>query len=259
MAGELEQVAGRAQARGGIAAAAAFLRRAAELTPDPAPRAARALAAGRAAFEAGAPEAALELLVSAEMGPLTELQSAQLSRLRAQIVFARRRGGEALPLLLDAAGRLASFDAGQAREAYIEAIGSAVFAGRLGEPGVLRKVAEAARTAPAGPRPPRPVDGLLDGLATRFAEGYVEGAPQLQRALRAFRREAERDEDDNMRWLWLTYLVAADLWDDRTLHELTTHAVRTARETGALNFLPWPSPTAPPCTSSPASSTRRPR
>ncbi|MEV0830531.1 ATP-binding protein [Nonomuraea rubra] len=238
VAGELEQVAGRAQARGGIAAAAAFLRRAAELTPDPARRAARALAAAWAAFESGAPETALELLVSAETGPLTELQSAQLSRLRAQIAFARRRGGEALPLLLDAAGRLAPFDAGQAREAYLEAIGSAVFAGRLGEPGVLRKVAEAACTAPAGPRPPRPVDGLLDGLATRFAEGYVEGAPQLQRALRAFRREAERDGDDNMRWLWLTYLVAADLWDDRTLHELTTRAVRTARETGALNFLP---------------------
>ncbi|NRQ31921.1 AAA family ATPase [Nonomuraea sp. NN258] len=235
VAGELEQVAGRAQARGGIAAVAAFLRRASELSPDPAARGARALAAGQAAFEAGAPDTALDLLVAAELCPLDELQSARLTRLRGQIAFARRRGGEALPTLLDAADRLAHVEPGQAREAYLDAIGSAVFAGRLGEPGVLRKVAEAARAAPPGPRP---VDALLDGLVTRFAEGLVEGAPGLARALEAFRRQAGGDGDDNMRWLWLTYLVAIDLWDDEACHELTMHAVRTARETGALNFLP---------------------
>ena len=237
LAGELERSAGRAQARGGIAAAAAFLRRATELTPNPARRGTRAAAAAQATFEAGAPDVALELLAAAEMGPLDEIQRARLARSRAQIVFARRRGGEAVPLLLDAAGRLERVDEGQAREAYLEAVGAAVFAGRLSGPIGVREVAEAARAAPRGPQPPREADVLLDGLAARFAEGYAEGASLLKPALRAFRRAAGRDEDV-MRWLWLTWLVAGDLWDDEAWHELTTHAVRAARETGALNFLP---------------------
>ncbi|MCX4968112.1 LuxR C-terminal-related transcriptional regulator [Streptomyces sp. NBC_00654] len=238
VAGELERSAGRAQARGGIAAAAAFLRRATELTPDPARRGTRAAAAAQATFEAGAPDAALELLAAAEMSPLGEVQHTRLARLRAQIVFARRRGGEALPLLLDAAGRLERIDDGQAREAYLEAVGAAVFAGRLNGGIGVREVAEAARAAPRGAQPPRPSDVLLDGLTTRFADGYVPGASPLKPALRAFRRAAGRDEDDAMRWLWLTWLVAGDMWDDEAWHELTTHAVRAARATGALNFLP---------------------
>lgn len=238
VAGELERLADRAQARGGIAAAAAFLRRATELTPDPARRGARALAAAQAAFEAGAPDMALELVVSAEMCPLTELQSGRAAWLRAQIVFARKRGGEALRPLLEAAGRVARVDAGLAREAYADAIGTAVFAGRLGEPGLLRAVAETARTAPAGSLPERPVDALLDGLVARFTEGYAAAAPRLKHVLRTFRQEAQRNPGDNMRWLWLTYPVATDMWDDQTVHELAVHAVQAAREIGALLFLP---------------------
>ncbi|MFH8561463.1 AAA family ATPase [Streptomyces sp. NPDC017988] len=238
LAGELERSAGRAQARGGIAAAAAFLRRATELTPDSARRGTRAVAAAQAAFDAGSPEAALELLAAAQLSPLDEAQQARLTWLRAQIAFARRRGGEALPLLLDAAGRLTRVDEAQAREAYLDAIGSAVFAGRIHERTGVREVAEAARTALLGSQPARPTDLLLDGLVTWFADGCVEGAPLLRSALRAFRRAAGRDAGDATRWLWLTWLVAGDLWDDETWHELTTHAVRSARETGALNFLP---------------------
>ncbi|MGX1254649.1 hypothetical protein RKD48_007160 [Streptomyces ambofaciens] len=134
IADDLERSAGRAHARGGIAAAAAFLRRAAELTPDPGRRGARSLAAARASFEAGAPEVALELLAAAEAQPLGGSRRTALATLRAQIAFARRRGGEALPMLLEAAGRLEEVDPGQARETYLEAVGAAVFAGRLGGP-----------------------------------------------------------------------------------------------------------------------------
>ncbi|MFI6579639.1 ATP-binding protein [Embleya sp. NPDC050493] len=238
LAVDLERSAGRAQARGGIAAAAAFLRRAAELTPDPAGRGTRAVAAAQATFESGAPDMALALLAATETGPLDEAQQARLARLRARIVLARRRGGEALPLLLDAAGRLERVDAGQAREAYLEAMGSAVFAGRLGARVGVRDVAEIARAAPRGPRPPRPADVLLDGLAAWFVEGRVVGAALLNPALAAFRRAAERNEDDIMRWLWLSWLVAGDMWDDETWYVLSTHAVRSAREVGALNYLP---------------------
>jgi len=71
VAEELERSAGRAQARGGMAAAAAFLERAAMLTPEPARRARRLLAAARAKRDAGALDAALGLLVAVEAGPLT--------------------------------------------------------------------------------------------------------------------------------------------------------------------------------------------
>ncbi len=238
VADELESSANRARARGGVAAAAAFLERAAQLTPDPARRATRALAAAHAHFEAGASGVALELVVGAELGPPDDLLRARLARLRAQIVFARRRAGDGMPMLLDAARRLEQLDDREAREAYLDAIGAAVFAGRLDQRGGLRRSAAAARAAPQGLRPPQLVDLLLDGLATRFTEGYVAGAEPLGRALLAFRRDPASHEDAVMRWLWLTWLVAGDLWDDEAWYELTTHAVRVARQAGALNLLP---------------------
>jgi DNA-binding CsgD family transcriptional regulator len=238
VAGELERSADRAQARGGIAAAAAFLERASELTPDPARRAARALAAAQAKFEAGAPDSASELLAAAEIGPLDELQRARIARLRAEMVFARSRGSEAPPLLLEAARGLEALDAGLARETYLQALGAAVFAGRLGGRYGMRQVAEAARAAPPAPEPRRPIDLLLDGMATRFTDGYEAGVPALRRALQAFRGKALRSEGDTLRWLWPAWLLAGDLWDDEAWHELATHAVRLARETGALNVLP---------------------
>ncbi|GAA1396154.1 LuxR family transcriptional regulator [Kitasatospora putterlickiae] len=238
LAGELERSAGRAQARGGIAAAAAFLRRAAELTPDPVLRGTRAAAAAQAAFDAGSPDAALELLAAAQLGPLDEAQHARLARLRAQVAFTRPRGGEALPLLLDAAGRLARAGDASAREAYLDALGSAVFAGRLGRRTGVREVAEAARAAPPGALPARPTDLLLDGLTTWFLDGCAEGGPLLRSALEAFRQATGRGGGDTTRWLWLTWLVAGELWDDEAWHRMTGHAVRAAREAGALNVLP---------------------
>jgi DNA-binding CsgD family transcriptional regulator len=238
VAGELERSADRAQGRGGIAAAAAFLERATDLTPDPARRGARALAAAQAKFEAGDAGAASALLAAAEIGPLDELQRARLARMRAHIEFARRRGSDAPALLLDAARQLETLDPGLARETYLEALGAAVFAGRLGGPCGVREVAEAARAAPAGPSPRRPIDLLLDGVATRFTAGYGAGVPVLRRAVQAFRREAVRSEGDIVPWLWLAWLFAGDLWDDEAWHELATHAVRLAREAGALTVLP---------------------
>jgi DNA-binding CsgD family transcriptional regulator len=235
---ELERSADRAQSRGGRAAAAAFLGRATELTPESARRGARALAAARANFEAGAPDAALELLSAAELCPLDELQRAWVARLRAQVVFARRRGADAVPPLLDAAGLLERVRDGQTREAYLEALGAAVFAGRLNGRGGLREVARAARAAPRGLRPPQVADALLDGIATRFTEGYVEAAEPLKRALSAFRGAAAGDDDSVMRWLWLSWPVATEVWDDDAWLELSAQAVRRARDTGALNFLP---------------------
>lgn len=242
VASELERSADRAQSRGGIAAAAAFLERATDLTPDPARRVARALAAAQAKFEAGAANVAYELLAIAEIGPLDDLQQARLARMRAHIVFAQRRGSDAPSLLLDAAKRLEAVHPGLARETYVEALGAEIFVGRLGARDAMR-VAEAARAAPPGPDPPRPADLLLDGLATRFADGYAAGVEPLKKALRSFREHAVRSKDGIIRWLWTACPVApepmaADLWDDESWHELATHAVRLARDAGALASLP---------------------
>ena len=233
VADELERSADRAQARGGAAAAAAFLARAAELTPDPAESGRRALAAAHAKFDAAASDVALDLLATAERAPLDELQRARLERLRAAIAFARRRGSDAPALLLDAARRLEPLDTALARETYLEAMAAAMFAGRLGGTPGVREAAAAAHAAPPAPQPPRAVDRLLDGLATRFTEGYSAGVPPLRKALGAFRSA----EGGDVRWLWLACRLAQDLWDDELWAVLSTNGVRVARETGALSLL----------------------
>jgi hypothetical protein len=238
VAAELEHSAGRAQGCGGVAAAAAFLERAAELSPDPALRAARALAATEAKLEAGAPDVAGALLATAELGPLDELQRARLQRLRAQIAFARKRGNEALPLLLDAAKRLVPLDSGLAREAYLEALAAAIYAGRLSKAQDVRELAAAARAMPVASQPPGAIDLLVTGLVTVFTRGYIRAVPALRAALEAFRRDDGGTAEVN-RWLWLACRIASDLWDDELWYELATRGERLAREAGALSVLPF--------------------
>jgi DNA-binding CsgD family transcriptional regulator len=237
VAAELERSAHRGQERGGLAAAAAFLERSAALTPDPARRVQRELTAAQANHEAGAPEAALALLAAAEAGPLDELQRARLERLRAQLAFALRRGSDAPPLFLAAAKRLEPLNAELARETYLEALAAAIFAGRLGSARGVVEVAEAARAAPQAPRPARAIDLLLDGLTSRFTDGYAAGVPQLRQALDAVSRDEGHTEDDT-HWLWLACRIAPDLWEDEAWHELATRQLQLARDAGALNVLP---------------------
>jgi hypothetical protein len=240
VAAELERSAGRAQARGGLAAAAAFLERAAELTPEPACRARRTLAAAQCKHQAGVPDTALELLAMVEAGPLDELEQARAELLRAQIAFAVNRGRDAPPLLLAAAKRLEPLDATLARETYVDAFSAALFAGRLARGGGVREVAEAVLTADWGDssrRSPLACDLLLDGLAILTTQGYAAAATTLKRALRAFRDEP-MSEEDTLRWLWLACRIARALGDDASWDELTDRQVQLARNAGALSLLP---------------------
>jgi DNA-binding CsgD family transcriptional regulator len=237
VAAELESSAGRAQARGGLAAAAAFLERAAALTPDPAQRAERALAAAQAKVQAGAFDAAVKLLAMAEAAPLDEFQRARVDLLRAQLAFAASRGSDASPLLLKAARRLERIDVDLARATYLDALNAALFAGRLASPGgTPQEVAAAARAAPRPSHPPRAPDLLLDGLAANFSEGYAAGSPLLRRALSAFDRETSAEED--LRWLWLACIAAVHLWDYDRWDTFSSRHVRLTREAGALSELP---------------------
>jgi DNA-binding CsgD family transcriptional regulator len=253
VAAELEASAGRAQGRGGIAAAATFLERATALTSDPGQRGARALAAARAKQDAAAPEAAHELLTVAEMNPLSELQRAHVARLRAQMEFTRSRGGGAgaprvsdtAPPLLDAAERLEGIDDYASRESYLEALAAVMYAGRLGEPGALEHTAAAARVAVGGDHQlPRPVDYLLRGIAERIAGGVAAGAGPLRVALDRMREQAQAADGAVGRWLAvpafpiLQESAAHELWDDTIIVDLSTAAVQYARDAGALAGLP---------------------
>ena len=192
VAAELERGAGRAQARGGLAAAAAFLERAAALTPDPDRRARRALAAAQRKYEAGALDDALALLATAEAGGVDDLQRARVDLLRAQIAFAVQRGGDAPALLLQAARALEAVDPDRARITYLEALEAARFAGRLARGANLVDVSRAALAGPAPRRPSRPTDLLLQGMATAPIDGRAAAAPILKAALRAFRERPPR-------------------------------------------------------------------
>ena len=233
VAGELIGSAARALRRGGVAAAAAFWERAVVLTPDPGERATRALEAARAKYAAGDFEAAQALLAAAEVGPLSELNHALVQRMRAQVVFALRRGSDAPPLLLRAARRLEDLDAGLARQTYLEALVAAIYAGRLADGQDVLELARAAGASSAGEGSAE--DGLLRGLAVRLADGYTAAAPLLSEALRRYRAGPQE-----LDWRCVAYsLVAMDLWDDRAWFELATGQVRLARANGTLSWLPF--------------------
>ncbi len=237
VAAELERSAGRAQRRGGLAAAAAFLERAAGLTPDSSLRAQRSLAAAQAKHLAGAPDAAVGLLAAAQAGPLDDLGRAQADVLHAQIAYSQNRGSDAPPLLLRAARQLEPLDAGLARHTYLDAFWAAQFAGRLARGGSVLEVAQAAMAAPVPAGPPRACDLLLDGLATQFTSGYAAGVPLLRQAVATFRSKSISAEEE-IRWLWLASHAAGVLWDDESWHVLTARHIQLAREAGALSVLP---------------------
>ena len=235
VAAELERSAARAQTRGGLAAAAAFLARATALTVEAAPRARRALSAARAKFGCGDFAATESLLASAETGPLDELDRAKLQLMRAQMSFDQQRGRDAPRLLLQAARRLEPLDAELAREAYLEALVAAIYAGRLATGSDVADVAEGARSAPIGTEPLPAKQLLLLGLAIRLTDGCAAAQPTLRRALDAY-----RDEERGLDRMCLAYNIAAEeLWDDEAWLELSSSQAELARATGTLLLLPY--------------------
>jgi DNA-binding CsgD family transcriptional regulator/tetratricopeptide (TPR) repeat protein len=233
----LEQSAGRAQARGGLAAAAAFLHRAVVLSGDPTQRVRRALAAAQASLHAGSFEGALALLALAEASNPDVLQAAHVELLRGQIAFASSLGASAPPLLLNAAKRLERLDPELARETYLDAWAAALFAGRLASAGSLVEICRAAALAPRPARPLRPSDLLLDALATLVTEGRAVAAPLLRRATAVLANEASPAQE-NLRWGWRTLLPPILIWDEDSWHAISGRHLRDARDAGALSRLP---------------------
>ncbi|HEY2435760.1 MAG TPA: LuxR C-terminal-related transcriptional regulator, partial [Solirubrobacteraceae bacterium] len=234
---ELERSAGRAQARGGLAAAAAFLERAVAMTPDPSRRAGRALAAAQAEYQAGAFDAALGLVSAAQSSPLDDFQRGQVDLLSGQIAFELRRGSDAPPLLLKAAKWFEPLDRRLARDTYLAAVTAAQFAGRLGSGASAVETARAARAAPPPSQAPRAADLLLDGFAVLMTDGHRAGAPILRQAVGVFRGE-EISPEEGLRWLWVGCTAAGLLWDFESWDALSARLLRLARDAGALSALP---------------------
>lgn len=238
VAAELERSAGRAVSLGGLAAAAAFLETAASLTPDPARRAQRSLAAAQAKAGAGAFEDAYNLLAFAQSGPLAEPELATVDLLRAQISYNSIHGNQALPLMLAAARRFEPLDGSVARGTYLDALSAALFAGRLAPgpgPG-MRQVAEAARAAPSSETPSK-ADLLLEGMAILYTDGYEASAGPLHRAIQAFGSE-ELTVEEAFRSAWVAAVAAVDLWDDVHWDVLSQRHLDVVRKAGALSLLP---------------------
>jgi DNA-binding CsgD family transcriptional regulator len=234
VAAELERSAGRAQARGGVAAAAAFLQRSAELTLDPARRAGRALAAAEACFQAGEFETTERLLATAQSGPLDGFQRARAALLRGHAAAVSRYGNEAPPLLLEAAKRLEPFDLTLARRAYLTAWSAAITAHHLGGAGVLREVSRAILALPPLPPDPHPLDLVIDGFALLTTEGHAAAMPILRRAAKEV---VQLPVEDVLRWGWHVGGVRTATWDDEAIVVYERQA-QLVREAGALAELP---------------------
>ncbi len=236
VAAELQGSAGRAQARGGLAAAAAFMERATMLTLDPEKRAERALGAASAQVQAGGFEAARDLLSIAKAQAPSDFQQARIELIQAQLAFATTRGGDAPRLLLKAAQRLQSIDAGLARSTYLQAVTAGIFSDRVTR-GDVGQLARAAAEAPPPAGIPTAADLLLDGIAAHYAQGYAAGAPILRAALDQF-SDGMSPEIELRGHVLASMLAAQHLWDYHRWQLLSDRHVELARSLGALSELP---------------------
>jgi DNA-binding CsgD family transcriptional regulator len=236
VATELEHAARRAQDRGGWAAHAAFMRRSVALTRDPIRRSERALAGAYASMYTGAFEVALTLLATADAGPLDEFGRVRVRLLRAEAMYGLNRGNDATSQLLDAAEAMEPLDPPLARDAYLNAWSSALFAGRLAVTGDLRDVSLVVRAAGPAVEPVRPSDRLLDGLALLITEGRDAARPLLEQAVTAF-AGTDVPTYEVVRKGWLATVAAAVVWDWDACMAAATRQVELARAEGALSVL----------------------
>src|SRR3954469_581553 len=236
VAAALERSAGRAQSRGGVAAAAALLERATALTSDPTLQAGRALAAADASFQAGAFDAVLRLLATAESHPLDGLQSARADLLRAHVAYTSRHGSDGAPLLLQAAKRLEPFDLALPRPASLTAGAAAVAAGPGGGGArVMLEICGAIRALPPPAEPAHPLDLLPDALAPLTTGGRAAATPVLQRAAKAI---AGMPAEDVLRWGVQGAAASSAVWDADGSGAIMERQARIVRDAGALADLP---------------------
>jgi DNA-binding CsgD family transcriptional regulator len=237
VATQLEAAADGARSRGGYAAAAALLERAALLTPDGERGAERRLSAADAHLLAGAVDRAGALLTEAAPGLRDPRSTAQAIGLKGKIGFACGQVADAASALVGAAVRLRPLDPSAARDALLSALEAVVFAGWDSSAALLHEIARTARDLPPmRDLPDSAPDLLLQGYTARVGGGYAAAVPALRRAVQAFLVD-EVDPDVALRRLLLVAIAAVDLLDEASVERLTTHWIDRARHSGALTKL----------------------
>jgi DNA-binding CsgD family transcriptional regulator len=236
VAAELESSAGRAQARGGLAAAAAFLERATTLTLDPERRVTRALAAASAQVQAGAFDAAQDLLSIANALAPSDFQQARIDLIQAELAFATSRGRDAPRLLLKAAQRLEQIAPEIARSTYLQAMTAAFFADEMTRSEIGLEIASAVADGAPSSGTPSATELLLNGFAAHYTEGSAAGAPILRRALEQVGTGMPPEKE--VREHLLLGTLARHLWDHDRWQLLSDRYIELARSLGALSELP---------------------
>lgn len=214
VAAELERSASRARARGGVAAAAAFLERAAALSLDPALRAERTLAAGQAKFEAGAVDAAAGLLSTVDATVLDSDRLARADLLRGRLAFVRHTENDGPEFVLSAARRMSG---AAARRCVLDAFEMSLVVGRAS--GVMDVVVREARSMPPAP-------DVLNALVVLTTDGHLAAAPLLRQVFSA----------DSPMWTdhpALAVMLSGELWDAGVHTAVTGWLMRTGREAGS--------------------------
>jgi DNA-binding CsgD family transcriptional regulator len=232
---ELITSADRAQARGGVAAAAAFWERAVVLTPAPADRASRALVAAQAKFTVGDFKSSRRLLGEAESGLASELQEAEVDRLRGQIEFGSRRSGDSPPLLFKAAKRLETIDLELARQTYLQALVASAYAGPSLDQEIRHEIGRAAQALPLDSAPTPAIQLLVYGLATRMLNGYVAAAPVIKSVVRQYC-------NGQLEPGWVSVsacALAIELCDDDAWYAIVNQQAEAARREGMFSWLPF--------------------
>jgi DNA-binding CsgD family transcriptional regulator len=248
VADELARSAERAQARGGMAASAAFLARAAVLTPDPGLRAGRALASAHLNVMVGSTDEAFALLSTAATAPLDDATRARLDLVKIKVDYATGHDPDDALRLLANAKRLEPIDADLAIQTYMEAFAIALVAGGLDD-GVDVDVIATAAGAASGLLSSRHGDPrrlLLDGATRLVRAGYADGARPLSDALADYRiaidghcADGSLSRDGSAaRWLSLGVYSAISLWDHEAWDDLSAHQVDVIGRVGDLGMLP---------------------
>ena len=235
VAAELEHSAGRAQVCGGMVAAATFLERSAQLTPDPERQAMRLLQAAGAHLTSGASDRAQALLRRSVPHLVDPAARGLAMRMAGELRFLDGHGGETPALLVDAAHALSEVGALPARETLMEALEAAMWTGSLTSGTTMVDVAKAARSTPPPADDETTASLMLAGYTERLTTGYPEAVPWWRRAVEA--SEAP-DSEPSLQTLGMLWNATGELFDLEAHDAVARRRVRTARATGALAMLP---------------------
>ena len=233
VAAELERSADRTQARGGLAAAAAFRQRSVELTIDTSRRAERAVAAADASVRAGDLDAARRLIDVAELDAHSESLRARAQLVRGRIAHAAGFNHEAPPMLLDAARRLEPFDMELARETYLLAWGAAAWG--AADNASLEAISEAIKELAPREGIARPIDLVLEGCALLVTEGRGTAITTLRSAMSAL---VDLPVPDLLKWGWAACGLSPAVWGEQVMIETYARAAEVVRTAGILTELP---------------------